>query len=100
MTNGDSERIAAKNTTINSIANIFPSELREGFALRSLIMTMQYDYDYTSNKALIDQLIRSIRENIQTLVFRTDLTPFSSYFKTAVRIFPVWTSQLVNKSIV
>ena len=51
------------------------------------------------NKALIDQLVRSIRENIWTLAFRTDLTSFGPYFRTAVQIFPVWTSQLVNKSI-
>ena len=39
------------------------------------------------NKALIDQLVRSIPENIWTLAFRTDLTSFGPYFKTAVQIF-------------
>ena len=39
------------------------------------------------NKALIDQLVRSIRENIRTLLFRTGLTSFGPYFKTAVEIF-------------
>ena len=58
------------------------------------------------NEALIDQLVGSIRENIQTLAFRTDLTSFGPYFKNSVRsskirseYFPGWISQLVNKII-
>ena len=39
------------------------------------------------NKVLIDQLVRSVRENIWTLVFCMDLTSFDPYFKTAVHIF-------------
>ena len=38
-------------------------------------------------KALIDQLVRSLRGNTWTLAFRTDLTSFGPYFKTAVQIF-------------
>ena len=47
----------------------------------------------------MDQLVRSIRENFRTLGFRMDITSFGPYIQTAVRIFPVWTSQLVNKGI-
>ena len=48
------------------------------------------------NKALINQLVRSIRKNIRTLVVRKDLTSFGPLIKTASEYFPVWTSQLVN----
>ena len=55
------------------------------------------------DKALIDQLVWSIRENIQTSAFRTDLTETSLLSvrtsKLRSEYFPVWTSQLVNKSI-
>ena len=54
------------------------------------------------NIALIDQSVRSIRENIRTLVFRTDPASFGPYFKIAVPIFSRMyvTAQLVSKSIV
>ena len=39
------------------------------------------------NEALNDQLVRSTRENIWTLVFRMDFTSFGPYFKIAVQIF-------------
>ena len=57
---------------------MFSTEFREGFGFWSLIMII---------KALIDQLLRSIRENIRTSAFRTDLISFGPYFKTLVRIF-------------
>ena len=53
-------------------------EFKEGFGLCRL---------WLDNKALINQLVGSIPENFRTLVFRADLTPFGSYFKTVVRIF-------------
>ena len=37
------------------------------------------------NKALIDQLARSIREKFRTLVFRTDLTSFGPYIQACER---------------
>ena len=58
---------------------MFSTEFREGFGLWFLITVY--------NKALIDQLVRSIRENIGTSAFRTDLTSFGPNFKTSVRIF-------------
>ena len=55
----------------------------------------------TIELSVIDQLVRSIRENVWTLVFRTDLTSFGTgTSKLRFKYFPVWTSQLVNKSIV
>ena len=51
--------------------------------------------DRRENKALNDQLVRSIQENIPTLVFRSVRTS-----KLRSEYFPVWTSQLVNKIIV
>ena len=42
---------------------------------------------WLNNNAVIDQLVRSIREGIRTLVFDMDLTSFGPYFKTVVRIF-------------
>ena len=48
------------------------------------MISVEWLYD----KALIDQLVRTIQENIRTLVFRTDLTSFGPYIQTAVRIFP------------
>ena len=71
------EKISFLTAAFKEDTNMFSSELREGFGL----------WPWLCNKALIDQLIRSIRENIRTLVFRTDLTSFCPYFKTAVRIF-------------
>ena len=54
------------------------------------------------NKALIDQLVRSILENIWTLALRTDFTSLAGVctLKLRSKYFPAGTSQLVNKSIV
>ena len=57
--------------------NMFSTEFREGFGL----------WLWLYNKALTDQLVRSIRENIWTSAFRTDLTSLGPYFKTSIRIF-------------
>ena len=46
--------------------NMFSTEFREGFGLSFWLY----------NEALIDQLVRSIRENIRTSAFRTELTSF------------------------
>ena len=54
------------------------SELEKALVLRSL---------WPYSEALIDQSVRSIRENIWTLVFCTDLISFGPYFKTVVQIF-------------
>ena len=43
---------------------MFSTEFREGFGLSFWLY----------NEALIDQLVRSIRENIRTSAFRTDLS--------------------------
>ena len=50
------------------------------------VSILSVDYGYTI-KSLIDQLVRSIRENIRTSAFRKDLTSFGSYSKTSVLIF-------------
>ena len=71
------EKISFLTAALKEDTHMFSSELREGFGL----------WPWLYNKALIDHLIRSIRENIRTLGFRTDLTSFCPYFKTTVRIF-------------
>ena len=72
------ERIYLPTTAFKEDTNMFRFEFEEGFCL----------WLWLYNKAFIDQLVRSIRENIRTLiVFRTNLTSFGPYFKTAVRIF-------------
>ena len=68
----ESEKISLPNVAFKEDTNMFSSEFREGFGL----------WSWLYNEALIDQLVRSIRENIRTLVFRIDLTSFGPYFKT------------------
>ena len=51
-----------------------------------VLIAFIFDYGCTV-KLLFDQLMWSILENIGTLVFRTDLTSFGPFFKTAVRVF-------------
>ena len=65
------ERIYLLTTVFKEDTNMFSFEFEEGFGLRLWLY----------NKALIDQLARSIRESIRTLVFCTDRT------KNAIRIF-------------
>ena len=71
------ERIYFLTTAFKQDTNMVSFEFEEGFGL----------WLWLYNKALIDQLVRSIQENIRTLVFRTNLTSFGPYFKTVVRIF-------------
>ena len=56
--------------------NILSTEFGEDIGFWSLIMAI--------NKAFIDQLVQSIRENVPTSAFRMDLTSSGPYFKTSV----------------
>ena len=71
------EKIFLLTAAFKEDKSMFSSEFEEGFGLCLRLY----------NKALIDQLVRSIRENIPILVFVKDLPSFGPYFKTVVRIF-------------
>ena len=69
------QQLYSRKTQINSVLNLE----------KALVFGL---WLWLYNKALIDQVVRSIREIIRTSAFRTDLTSFGPYFKTSVRIFP------------
>ena len=80
------EKISLPTAAVKECTNIFSSEFGKGF-------------EYGHIKPLFTELVRSISENIQTLVFCTDLASFGPYFKTAVRTFSRMDLTIVNKSI-